>query len=104
MALPALSRHSVLRRRPASIARVSQTEEALTLTLGDRSLQMPTRLGPALDYILGRPQFALAELDPVLDESSQLVLVRRLVREGLLMHAGPLPAPAGRRQDSRWSS
>jgi bifunctional lysine-specific demethylase and histidyl-hydroxylase NO66 len=97
MALPALSRQSVLRRRPASIARVSQIEEALTLTLGDRSLQMPTRLGPALDYILGRPQFALAELDPFLDESSQLVLVRRLVREGLLMQARPLPAPAGRR-------
>jgi ribosomal protein L16 Arg81 hydroxylase len=87
MALPALSRHSVVRRRPASIARVSQDGEALTLTLGDRSLQMPTRLGPALEYILGRPQFALAELDAFLDESSQLVLVRRLVREGLLIQA-----------------
>lgn len=95
IALPALSRESVLRRRPASIARVSETAEALTLTLGDRSLQMPTRLRPVLDFILGRQQFGLAELDPFLDEPSQLVLVRRLVREGLLMQAGPLPAPSG---------
>ena len=83
--LPDLNRDSVLARRPASIAQVSESGETLTLILGDRSLRLPAKLKDALDFILARTTFTLSELDPYLDEPSQLVLARRLVREGLLV-------------------
>lgn len=83
--LPELSRDSTLARRPASIAQVSESGGTLTLILGDRSLRLPAKLRDVLDFILARTTFTLSELDPYLDEPSQLVLARRLVREGLLV-------------------
>jgi bifunctional lysine-specific demethylase and histidyl-hydroxylase NO66 len=83
--LPELNRDSVLARRPASIAQVSQSGDTLTLILGDRSLQLPAKLRSVVDFIVAKTTFTLRELDPYLDEPSQLVLARRLVREGLLV-------------------
>jgi len=83
--LPDLGRDSVLVRRPASIAHLAETDDTVTLILGDRSLQLPAKLKAVLEFILARTTFTLSELDPYLDQASQLVLVRRLVREGLLL-------------------
>ena len=52
--------------------------------LGDRVLQMPARLAPAMQAILTSDRLAVADLAGYLDPPSRLVLVRRLVREGLL--------------------
>jgi lysine-specific demethylase/histidyl-hydroxylase NO66 len=54
------------------------------LQLGDRRLTFPAWVGPALDALLRRESFAVAELAGELDPESRLVLVRRLVREGFL--------------------
>ena len=75
--LPELSRESVLARRPASIAQVSQSGDMLTLILGDRSLRLPAKLKSVMDFIVAKATFTLRELDPYLDEPSQLVLVRK---------------------------
>jgi hypothetical protein len=57
--------------------------------LGDRRLEMPVRLEPAMRRIAGTPSFALVDLADVLpDREDRAVLGRRLVREGLLR---PLP-------------
>ena len=46
---------------------------------------MPDRVRPQVDAILYAPEpFAAADLPGPLDEEGRLVLVRRLVREGLL--------------------
>jgi hypothetical protein len=50
--------------------------------LGDRFLDVPARLRPALEKIRSRDDVSPADLP--LDEQSRLVLCRRLVREGLL--------------------
>ena len=50
--------------------------------LADRTLRMPGGLRPALEQLMARDELAVADLP--LDEQSALVLVRRLVREGLL--------------------
>jgi hypothetical protein len=78
---------AVVRRRPRSIcepgAEVGNGEH-LRLLLGNRELILPRTLKPAVHRLLDgipRPVSALADL---LDASSRLVLVRRLVREGVV--------------------
>ncbi len=52
------------------------------LLLGDRSLDVPARVAPALDVVVNAVELCPADLG--LDPQSNLVLARRLVREGLL--------------------
>ena len=54
------------------------------MLLGDRSLDVPARLRPAIERIRERTELCPADLADLLDEQSRLVLCRRLVREGLL--------------------
>jgi ribosomal protein L16 Arg81 hydroxylase len=83
--LPDLNRDTVLMRRPAAIAQRFEQNGTLTVVLGDRSLELPSKLRDALDFVLAKTTFTLADLDPYLDQPSQLVFVKRLVREGLLV-------------------
>jgi len=55
--------------------------------LGDRTLEVPARIRPALEEVRGRME--LCPRDLPLDEQSRLVLARRLVREGLLRVVTP---------------
>jgi hypothetical protein len=45
---------------------------------------MPARLAPVMETILAGDLLAVADLAGHLDPPSRLVLVRRLIREGLL--------------------
>ena len=82
--LPALSDATSLERRPTAACVLRPGEERLTVHLGDRSLRMPLRLLPAMEFVRDAGTFRVEELAPWLDESSRLVVARRLVREGLL--------------------
>jgi lysine-specific demethylase/histidyl-hydroxylase NO66 len=84
LALDELDDATVLRRRPGATCRLLVTGDRLELLLGDRTLTMPARLEPAVRRLLDADRFAPADLAGQLDEPSRLVLVRRLVREGLL--------------------
>ncbi len=54
--------------------------------LGDRRLDMPGWLEPAMRSVASSDTLAVRDLAPVIaDPASRLVLVRRLVREGLLV-------------------
>ena len=76
---------TVVRRRPYSVGEVARIGEVVQVVLGDRTLRMPAVAEPALREVLGRDQFAVADLAEHLDEAGRITLVRRLVREGLLM-------------------
>jgi hypothetical protein len=78
-------------RPTALIARVMHDSDGrLVIVTGDRSLSMPAELAPAIAYVLGRDTFTAAELNPFLEAPGQLVLLRRLVREGILAQvSGP---------------
>jgi hypothetical protein len=52
--------------------------------LGDRELRMPTGVEPAMRWIGETDEFRPEDLAGHLDPESRLVLVRRLIREGLL--------------------
>jgi JmjC domain len=79
---------SVVARRPGSVCELTTTPEGLVVLLGDRRLEMPEWVEPAMRQIARLEEdgaFAVRDLTLHLpDRASRAVLVRRLVREGLL--------------------
>jgi hypothetical protein len=88
LAVRDLTDESELRRRPGHpcvlIDGAGDGGGRLEVLLGDRSLDVPARLRPALEKIRSQAELRPADLADVLDAQSRLVLCRRLVREGLL--------------------
>jgi hypothetical protein len=77
-----LTPDSSLRRRPGAACVRRTRGDRITVLLGDRSLDMPAWLSPALDEL--RPGRVLRVRDLPISEESAVVLCRRLLREGLL--------------------
>lgn len=75
---------TVVRRRPHTASDIVVADE-VSVVLGDRTLRMPAVAEPALREVLRRDQFTVADLADHLDQAGRVTLVRRLVREGLLM-------------------
>ena len=67
-----------------SLCELAERDGRLFVYLGDRELRMPARAVPAMRFVAQRAAFTVGDLSPFLDGSSRLVLVRRLIREGLL--------------------
>jgi bifunctional lysine-specific demethylase and histidyl-hydroxylase NO66 len=74
---------TVVRRRGA-ICIVSRRDASLRVLLVDRELEMPLRAEAAMAEIARRETFQVRALFETLDPPSSIVLVKRLVREGLL--------------------
>jgi hypothetical protein len=80
-ALETLDADTELERRQTAITDLDGT----TLRFDGRTLVFPAHVRAELEFVLAAEgPFSAAELPGTLDESSRLVLVRRLVREGLL--------------------
>lgn len=77
-----LGDQTVVRRRAGAVCRQRSTEGGLRLFLGDRALTMPAWLQPAVEQLASGEPVRVS--DVAIDEQSRRVLVRRLVREGLL--------------------
>jgi bifunctional lysine-specific demethylase and histidyl-hydroxylase NO66 len=90
LALEEIGEHTVVRKRPGAVCRLRQREDRLEVLLGDRMLHMPARLAPVMQAILSSERLAVSDLAAQLDPPSRLVLVRRLVREGLLESVPPV--------------
>jgi mannose-6-phosphate isomerase-like protein (cupin superfamily) len=84
LALDDLGRHTTVARRPGSVCALVPDGDRLRVLLGDRELRVPARLEPALAWLRTQDELRPVDLDRWLDEASSIVLVRRLVREGLL--------------------
>jgi lysine-specific demethylase/histidyl-hydroxylase NO66 len=89
LGLDQIGEDTVVRRRPGAVCRLRQREDRLEVLLGDRALHMPARLAPVMEAILASERLTVADLAGHLDPPSRLVLVRRLVREGLLESTSP---------------
>jgi len=89
LALQEIGEDTVVQRRSGAVCRLRQREDRLEVLLGDRALHMPARLAPVMRTILASDRLAVADLAGHLDPPSRLVLVRRLVREGLLESVAP---------------
>jgi lysine-specific demethylase/histidyl-hydroxylase NO66 len=73
-----------VRVKESAVFRIWQTGADVNLLLADRELRLPGFAEPALQAIREAEEFEVGDLAPFLDQGSRLVLVRRLVREGLL--------------------
>lgn len=73
---------TVLRRRPGHPCVLLDRGDRVEVLLGDRSMTVPAWVRPALEAVRSRTDLTPADLP--LDAQSNLVLCRRLVREGLL--------------------
>lgn len=85
LALDAIDDHTSLRRRTDSVCELRSKGDRLVVLLGDRRLEMPGWLEPAMRRIAEGRAFRPGDLrDEIGDPPSRAVLARRLVREGLL--------------------
>jgi ribosomal protein L16 Arg81 hydroxylase len=84
--LAGLDDDMLVRRRPAALCEARPDGNALVLLLGDRSVRVPAWVGPVVDRLAAGPEVRVGDVP--LDPQSRLVLVRRLVREGLLEVVG----------------
>jgi len=82
--LASLDQDSVVERRPTSACELRPEGEKVVVLLGDRALRMPARLTEVMTFVRDQESFRVGDLEPWLDPESGLVVVRRLVREGLL--------------------
>jgi JmjC domain len=88
-ALDGIADGSRLGHRGGSICVIRIRGDRLVVLLGDRRLEMPTWLEPAMRLVAATPSLVVGDLADVLpDPGARAVLARRLVREGLLR---PLP-------------
>ena len=81
---PSITGDSLLRRRAGSTCLQRRSGDRLTLLMGDRQLNVPARIAPAIEAVLARDELRPSDLHGHLDAAGALVLARRLVREGLL--------------------
>jgi bifunctional lysine-specific demethylase and histidyl-hydroxylase NO66 len=83
---------TIVARRPGAIVELSPHADRLIVLLGDRRLEMPSRLEDAMRRVAeldGDDAMVVGELAFALpDPESRRVLVRRLIREGLLTIRG----------------
>jgi hypothetical protein len=85
--IDALDVHSELERRPGVGCTVTTDAESVRLHFMGETIRTPPRAAGALQFIAAHPRFRIAEIDSTLTDDSKLVLVRRLIREGLLQVA-----------------
>ncbi|HSJ50102.1 MAG TPA: cupin domain-containing protein [Actinomycetota bacterium] len=88
LALDEIGDDSEVVRRRGSVCVLRPDGDRLSVLLGDRRLRMPGYLEPAMRRIAEAESLLVRDLASELpDEQSRLVLVRRLIREGLLRPA-----------------
>lgn len=80
----ALTPDSLVARRPDIRCEFAGNLGVLQLSLASQTLEMPGWLLPAVEHALSGRAFRIAELHEHVDKASADVLVRRLVREGVL--------------------
>lgn len=73
-----------VRHRAGVTSHLSRHGDVVRLLLPDRELEFPPIAEDALIYVMEREVFCVRDLHRVIDPHSALVLVRRLIREGLL--------------------
>ena len=69
--------------RPVQVFRMTESDEGLTVSFAGRELTVPPHASDATRHILTHEATAIRDLPGPLDDDGRLVLVRRLVREGV---------------------
>ena len=70
--------------RPNILFRFSETEEHIVLHCYGNDIRFPRFAAEPLRFVLNQQDFRIADLPGELDDAGKLVLVRRLVKEGVV--------------------
>jgi len=76
---------SVVGARSGVVFRIETGVDSTTVHTFARKLTFPAYVDAALQFALNQPRFSVRDLQGNLDDNGKLVLVRRLVREGVLL-------------------
>lgn len=87
--IEAIGLDDTLCRRPHLACLIDEGAETVTVSWQGRQIALPAHAGPALRHALESARFRVRDLPGDLDDAGKLVLVRRLVREGLLQGLAP---------------
>ncbi len=71
--------------RPGVNFRLRDAEDSVAIECQGRTITFPRFVREALEFALGQPKFRVKELPGGLDDDGKLTLVRRLIREGLVL-------------------
>ena len=88
MRLAEITADSVAGARPNLLYRVSTDEQGITISCAGRDLRLPPHAADAAMAALGSSRFVVKDLPGDLDDAGKVVLVRRLVREGIVRIEG----------------
>jgi ribosomal protein L16 Arg81 hydroxylase len=83
-ALEELSVDSAAGVREGAIFRLETDGESIAIECGGRRISFPAQAREAVEFALSRSRFAIRELPGDLDDAGKLVIVRRLIKEGLV--------------------
>ena len=86
-----LTPRSRVRRRVGLLTEAVTEGETCLLRFCGRELRLPVNVWPALQFATTADQFAIQDLPDCLDAEGKMVLVRRLVREGVLQWSSASP-------------
>jgi hypothetical protein len=84
---PAIAPGSRFIARPHLVYLLREDGENLAVLFGSTQISLPSSTRPPLERALSGAPFGLAELPGPLDEPGKIVLVQRLIREGMLVRA-----------------
>jgi hypothetical protein len=82
--LETVSVETLVFRRAHTIVRLDSTTEGVGLLFQGKQITFPSHASEAVGFVAQHEQFRVVELPNVLDDEGKLVLVKRLIREGLL--------------------
>jgi len=80
-----LSSESVVGARPGAIARVQVNGDSVKVNTFGQTITLPAYVAEPLRFALEHERFAVRDLPGELDDAGKVTLVKRLVREGLVM-------------------
>lgn len=89
--LDALTVESLAGARPGVVYYLQTCADGVVIHLCGRKITFPSFAAEALDYALGHPEFLVRDLPGGLDDAGKLTLVRRLIREGMVMALSQFP-------------
>jgi hypothetical protein len=75
---------SIVGARPSTVFRTQKDSSSISVYAFARKISFPEHAENALRFALNESRFSIGDLPGNLDDSGKLVLVRRLVREGLM--------------------
>lgn len=86
ISLDRLDLNSRVGGRPGLIYRCEERDGQFALSCHGTQITLPPHASAAALYALNTPEFVIADLPGGLDDAGKLVLVRRLIREGLVVN------------------